>query len=57
VSVYPQFTARTIALGTHHSCGLTDAFDLYCWGANYFGQLGNGTIAVAYAPTKVPLMP
>jgi alpha-tubulin suppressor-like RCC1 family protein len=57
VSVYPQFTARTIAVGEGHACGLTDAFELYCWGKNSDGQLGNGTVATAYAPTKVPLLP
>ncbi|HMA92307.1 MAG TPA: trypsin-like serine protease, partial [Polyangiaceae bacterium] len=31
-----------LALGTTHSCALTSSGNVYCWGANSFGQLGLG---------------
>ena len=32
-----------ISMGFHHSCGIIDNNDLYCWGRNNHGQLGIGT--------------
>ncbi len=34
-----------LAAGGGHTCGLTAAGDAYCWGSNYFGQLGSGSVA------------
>ena len=36
-------TVIQLDTGTAHSLVLTDAGNLYAWGANYSGQLGNGT--------------
>ncbi len=33
----------SVARGLHHACALTDDGEVYCWGANYNGQLGDGT--------------
>lgn len=32
----------TLALGAQHSCLLTTQGEIFCWGANRFGQLGHG---------------
>jgi alpha-tubulin suppressor-like RCC1 family protein len=36
--------AIAIAVGDHHTCALMNAGGVMCWGANYFGELGNGRI-------------
>ena len=48
---------RRISTGSHHTCGLTTGGDAYCWGYNYFGQLGAPTTELCYGlgtPTAVP---
>lgn len=34
----------SVTAGGVHTCGLSNAGAAYCWGANYSGQLGNGSI-------------
>lgn len=34
---------RDLALGGHHSCAVTQAGNVYCWGANDLGQRGSAT--------------
>lgn len=44
------------ALGSGHSCVLTKpAGNVYCWGRNLYGQLGNGTTIDSTKPVKVNL--
>ena len=42
-----------IASGDMHSCALTDANGVLCWGNNISGQLGDGTDTDRYAPVGV----
>jgi alpha-tubulin suppressor-like RCC1 family protein len=42
-----------IALGGSHSCALTPEGGVVCWGANWSGQLGNGSNADSAAPVPV----
>ena len=42
-----------LALGEHHSCGVTSGGEAYCWGGNFTGQLGDGLTANASLPSPV----
>ena len=44
-----------IDAGKAHSCATNDMGELYCWGRNSFGQLGDGTINNKQSPNLVNL--
>jgi alpha-tubulin suppressor-like RCC1 family protein len=44
---------RTLSAGWIHTCGLTTAGLAYCWGDNYFGELGDGTTTTRVTPKAV----
>jgi alpha-tubulin suppressor-like RCC1 family protein len=42
-----------VTIGSAHSCGLTLEGRAYCWGDNFFGQLGDGTKTDRLRPVAV----
>jgi alpha-tubulin suppressor-like RCC1 family protein len=42
-----------IGVGTSHSCAVTQAGGVKCWGNNSFGQLGDNTTMVSHVPVDV----
>ncbi len=51
ISIGPKW--RSISAGAYHNCGTLTNGAAWCWGANYLGQLGNGTTANASQPVAV----
>src|SRR5262249_44703898 len=49
-----QAGVRAIAVGTWHTCALTIAGAVKCWGGNNHGQLGIGSTINVAVPTDVP---
>jgi alpha-tubulin suppressor-like RCC1 family protein len=48
-----RFQFTQIAGGGDHTCGLVLDDGVWCWGANNFGQLGNGTDTASATPVAV----
>jgi hypothetical protein len=51
--VVGALTFATLAAGEEHTCGVTWSGETYCWGANGFGQLGDGSQADHDEPVRV----
>lgn len=57
VQTDPVPSVTSFALGGGHACAITDGDPygtLYCWGANYHGQLGDGTTDQHETAIEVP---
>jgi Alpha-tubulin suppressor and related RCC1 domain-containing proteins len=39
--------------GENHTCAVTQQGDVYCWGRNHYGQLGDGTTILRSSPVLV----
>ena len=48
-----QYEFATVSLGTDHSAAITRDGKLYTWGANNYGQLGDGTTTQRNIPTYI----
>lgn len=53
VAVSGGLRFMVIAARNTHTCGITTDGSVYCWGANRFGQIGDGSTESRYAPTAV----
>ncbi len=49
------FQLAQISAGGYHSCGIDEVGELYCWGRNDMGQLGDGTDEEHTTPNPVDL--
>jgi alpha-tubulin suppressor-like RCC1 family protein len=47
----------SVSAGTSHSCGVTTAHDVYCWGINDHFQLGNDSTLIGERPVRVAIGP
>ena len=44
---------RSVSVGIYHVCGVTTGSVPYCWGWNWAGQLGDGTVTQRNQPKLV----
>jgi alpha-tubulin suppressor-like RCC1 family protein len=44
---------KLLSTSSAHACGLTTTGEVYCWGSNKYGQLGNGSNEENVRPTLV----
>ncbi len=49
----PLANITAISTGFEHSCVLDAGGHVYCWGRNYYGQLGNNTTVPSRTPVQV----
>ena len=50
-------SAKDVATGDYHTCAITTNDQIYCWGENYFGQLGDGFNSQQITPVRVKFKP
>jgi alpha-tubulin suppressor-like RCC1 family protein len=48
-----RLSFRQVSAGQSHTCGVAPAGQAYCWGENFFGQLGDGTGTDHLTPVRV----
>ena len=53
VAVLDPFSVVSLVAGIKHTCALTTANEVYCWGLNSSGQLGDGTTENRNQPVLV----
>ena len=46
-------TFTAVSAGNWHSCGLTTSGAAFCWGSNFYGQLGDGSTSSTLSPQAV----
>lgn len=53
VTLPPGTTAVSVAAGSAHTCVILSTGDLYCFGSNLYGTLGNGDDTVPYSTVPI----
>jgi alpha-tubulin suppressor-like RCC1 family protein len=48
-----NLTLTQLSAGNSHACGVTAKGKAWCWGGNFYGELGDGTKVQRLAPVPV----
>jgi len=48
---------QSVSVGLSHACGVLTDGNVYCWGDNRYGQLGDGSTTTRVTPAIVPMSP
>jgi len=48
---------QQIGAGNEHTCALTQNGGVFCWGSNFYGQLGDGSVTDHLVPTEIIGLP
>lgn len=54
---FGAYTVSGIAVGLSHTCAYTTDNNVWCWGDNVYGQLGDGTKTRRLIPTRIVKSP
>jgi alpha-tubulin suppressor-like RCC1 family protein len=49
-------TVTAVAVGTNHTCAVKANGTVWCWGANWYGEIGDGSTTQRLTPVQVPGM-
>ncbi|MGL6128809.1 hypothetical protein, partial [Chryseobacterium artocarpi] len=44
---------QSLSVGEEHSVGIKTDGSLWAWGANFFGQIGDGTVTMRKSPLRI----
>ena len=44
---------KSVSAGDTHTCAVSNNNNIYCWGANFYGQLGDNSTTSSYTPVWV----
>lgn len=48
---------QSVSMGCRHACALSEQGEVFCWGANSFGELGDGSgLSWRLAPAPTPIL-